>query len=67
LSQWPYQLESVREQIGHIAVIMGDVGNFVNLLDRINRIFRIIFCLHFQLPEEIENGKSLREGGREGQ
>jgi len=29
--------------------VMRDVGNFVNLLDRINRIYWIS-CLHFQFP-----------------
>jgi len=44
---------------------MGDAGRFVSLLVRIYGIFRIIFCLHFQFPDEIENTKSLRERERE--
>ena len=45
---------------------MGDAGRFVSLLVRIYGIFRIIFCLHFQFPDEIENTKSLRERERDG-
>jgi len=36
-----------------------------NWAGRIYGIFRIIFCLHFQFPDEIENTKSLRERERQ--
>jgi len=32
-------------------------------LDRIYGMFRIFCFVHFEFPEEIQNTKSLREGG----